>query len=127
MEKERGCTTGLTPRERPACANPRAVGESHRPAATPRGGVSASTPRAASPRSQESRRVGLGIAQAEGWKWRLCTGCSSPVKMEWNSCPRCNTEREAAGGSPKLGWLRCRKPDCASPVRFATHQRLRFV
>ena len=133
MEQERGCATGLTPRERPACTNSRAVGEYHRPAATPQGGVSA-----ASRRSQESsrltfaRRVAphrLGIAQAEGWSgvWRLCAGCSSPIKMEWNSCPRCNTEQEAAGGSPRPGWLRCRKPDCASPVRFATHQRLRLV
>jgi hypothetical protein len=93
------------------------------------------SPLAASPRSQAihfARRIapdGLGVEQqADGLQgrspWRLCAGCSSPVKIDWDSCPRCNTERAAAGGSLKLGWSRCRKPDCASPVRCASHQRL---
>ncbi len=109
-------------------------GSPRQPTLTPRGGVGGLSPLAASPRSQAihfARRIApdsLGIQpQAEGLQrssWRLCAGCSSPVKIDWDSCPRCNTERAAAGGSLKLGWLRCRKPDCASPVRCATHQRL---
>ena len=50
--------------------------------------------------------------------WRLCAGCSAPVKADWTRCPKCETPKPSSPGAlTAKGWARCRKRECAAPVR----------